>query len=413
MRPADIPPGPRATSARKMRRRVSCASAQSESTATDISIYLEISKSRAEVNRKLDSAPVRRGWIVAGWLVLACASGTPAPTEHTSEKHAAGGDASFPPHGPVDLRPANAPAEGTLYQVLMSYDGRSEVADDRKGATAEAQTLDERTSLELDFRQVPVPAPPGDLAFSLVLEALKRRTRIMPPGTEHVIELGEDRLRVSRNDKVETDLRGAQPKHDLTPRALLGKSFALVVTDAFGTTKGVSVRGAPAAKRLLGTLPLRETLSYVQIAYPDRPVSPGDTWRATRYFPNPIGRLGLAVDVELRLVGFERIGDAPCARVSLRASQDAKKVTSVQGFEFDEVRYQLEGDAWLDLATGQVAAARIEDASAIAYHKVAAAIPTRVRMRYEGRSALQRLESLPVGPNATWADGSKRFSAVK
>ena len=356
---------------------------------------------------------MRRGWIVAGWLALACASGAPAPTDHASQKHAAANDGAFPPTGPVDLHPANAPPEGTLYQVLVSYEGRSEVTDDRPGSTDEPHTLEERLSLELDFRQVPVPAQPGELAFSLVLEALKRRARMAPPGAEHVIELGDDRLRVSLNDKIETDLRGAQPKQDLTPRTLIGKSFALVVTDAYGTTKGVSVRGVPAAKRLLAQLPLRESLSYVQIAYPDKPVSPGDTWHATRYFPNPIGRLGLAVDVEMRLVGFERIGDAPCARVTLRASQDATKIASVQGFTFDEVRYQLQGDAWLDLATGQVAAARIEDVAAVLYHKAAAAIPTRVRMRFEGRSALQRIESLPVGPHATWADGSKRFSAVK
>jgi hypothetical protein len=37
-------------------------------------------------------------------------------------------------------------------------------------------------------------------------------------------------------------------------------------------------------------------------------------------------------------------------------------------------------------------------------------MPARVRMRYEGRSALKRLDSLPGSTH--WADGSKRFGAV-
>ena len=95
----------------------------------------------------------------------------------------------------------------------------------------------------------------------------------------------------------------------------------------------------------------------------------------------------------------------------LRSFVDGKDVKSEVGFTFDEVRLQLNGDAWLDLETGQVAAARIEDVAAVSYHKTAAAIPARVRMRYESRSALQRLDSLAA--STTWADGTKRFSAVK
>ena len=81
------------------------------------------------------------------------------------------------------------------------------------------------------------------------------------------------------------------------------------------------------------------------------------------------------------------------------------------GFTFEEVRLSVQGDAWLDLATGQVQVARIEDIAAVSYRKTAAATPLRARMRYEGRSVLQRLDALPS--SATWADGTKRFSAVK
>jgi hypothetical protein len=320
---------------------------------------------------------------------------------------------AFPPMGPIELRPTNAPPEGTLYQVLMSYEGRTEITDERPGAGGEnSQSVDEKVALEVDFRQMPVPTPTTDeIASSLLLEALKRDMKMAPPGAEHILEIGDDRLRVQMNDKVETDLRGAQPKQDLTPRTVIGKSFALLVNDAHGNPKGVTLRGLPTAKKMFSTLPLRESLAYVQIGFPDRPVSPGDTWHAKRFFPNPIGKLGLAVDVEMRLVGFERIGEAPCARVVLRSQVDATNVPSEIGFTFEEVRYQLAGDAWLDLATGEIAAARIEDVAAVSYKKTATAMPGRARMRYEGRAALQRLDSLPA--STTWADGSKRFSAVK
>src|SRR5258706_14696631 len=63
---------------------------------------------------------------------------------------------------------------------------------------------------------MPVPTPTSaEIASSLVLEALNRRMRMSPPGEEHLIEIGDDRLRVQVNNKVETDLRGAQPQHDL------------------------------------------------------------------------------------------------------------------------------------------------------------------------------------------------------
>lgn len=351
---------------------------------------------------------------MAGWFALACASETPAPKSTSDAPQAeASSEIAFPPTGPIELRPSGGPLEGTLYQVLMSYEGRTEVNDDRPEASEDAsQSVDERTSLELDFRQMPVATPPGgDLAWSLVLEALKRRMHMVPPGAEHILEIGDDRMRVQMNEKVETDLRGAQPKQDLTPRTVLGKSFALLVSDARGNPKGITVRGLPPAKKMLATLPLRESLGYLQIAYPDRPVAPGDTWHAKRFFPNPIGKLGLAVDVEMRLVGFERIGRVPCARVVMRANVDATKVPSEIGFTFDEVRYQLAGDAWFDLSTGQVAAVRIEDVAAVSYRRTATATPARARMRYEGHSALQRLDALPASTN--WADGSKRFSAVK
>lgn len=347
--------------------------------------------------------------LLAG-LALGCASDAPkSEAKPAATAHAP--DAAFPPVGPITLRPAPPPAEGTLYQLLTSYQGRTEVTEEGLAAHDVGESVDEEWALQIDYRELPVPAPEGKLASSLVLEALKRRARLIPPGKQHVVEVGDDRLRVSTDDKVNTDLRGAQPKEDLTPRSLLQKSFAMSVTDALGNPTGFTVRAVPSAKKILGSMYLREPIGYLAVGYPDRPVAAGDTWHETRFFPNPIGRLGLAVDIELRLVGFEKIDDAPCARVSMRAAMDDKDVQSQSGFKFDEVRYSLNGDAWLDLSSGQVALVRIEDVAAVAHHRAGAGVPARVRMRYTSRSVLQRLEALP--DSAKWADGTKRFSAVK
>ena len=97
-------------------------------------------------------------------------------------------------------------------------------------------------------------------------------------------------------------------------------------------------------------------------------------------------------------------------RISLRAAKDEKNVKSESGFNFEEVRYSLAGDAWLDVRSGRVELVRIEDVAAVAQRRTGGGVPANVRMRYTTRSALQRLDELP---KTTWADGTKRFSAVK
>jgi len=363
-----------------------------------------------------------RGWLATfAVLALGCTASAPLPeaslpgaaSEPAPAPRKPPPDFVFPPTGPVTLRPGAPPPEGTLYQILVEYEGRTETVDDSsEAAQRDPDTVDEKTALEIDYRDLPVHSPDSNrIASSLVLEALQRRTRIQPPGTEHLIEIGDDRLRVSKNDKVDTDLRGAQPKQDLTPRTVLGKPFALIVDDANGNPESVQLRGLPAAKKLLATLPLREPIAYLQMGYPEHPVSPGDTWHAKRFLPNPIGKLGLSVDLELRLLDFERNGAAPCAHVVVRGKADATNLPSEIGFVFDEAHYEVSGDVWFDLVTGEVAEARIQDIAASSYHRVATSMPARLRMRYEGHASLRRLDALPSSER--WADGTKRFSAVK
>jgi hypothetical protein len=350
-----------------------------------------------------------RTLFLLGLSAIACAGGTPEKAAEHAAHGAAGGQ--FPPTGPITLKPPTPPPEGTLYQLVVSYEGRSEAIRDTKGSSGEPETLDEKTSIEIDYRQMPVENPgDGHIASLLVLEAMKRKTRAMPPGKEQLIEIGDDRFRVSLDNKVDTDLRGAQPKQELTPRTLLQKPFALVASDAENNPISVQLRGLPAARKLLASLPLREPIAYLQIPYPDRPVVAGDTWPAKRYLPNPIGKLGLGIDLVARLVGFELRNEAPCAHVSIRNKVDTTNVPSDLGFTFDEVRYNVNGDAWINVVTGEVEEARFEDIGAVAYRHLGAA-PAHFRARYEGHASLERLDALPS--NGKWADGAKRFSAVK
>jgi hypothetical protein len=355
-----------------------------------------------------------RAWALGGVLLFvvgfsfACGSEKSGPRATPAAPESQAWDGAFPPSGPVELRPTPSPTQGTLYQLLTSYDGRTEVSEE--GAGSKEEGAQELFALEIEYRALPVPSPDDEIATSLDLEALKRKAASQ--GQQHVVEIGDDRLRVSTNDKVGTDLRGAQPKQDLTPRSVLGKSFGLLIVDRLGNPKGFTLRGVPSVKKLLASMNLREPITYMQIGAPDHPVLPGEIWHEKRFFPNPIGRLGLAVDIELRLVGFEKIGDAGCAHVSMRGALDSKDVKSESGFKFDEVRYSVAGEAWLDLRNAQVVEARLEDVSAVSHHRSGgAAAPTRARMRYTSRSVLKRLDQMPGG--TTWADGTKRFSAVK
>ncbi len=353
---------------------------------------------------------MRRCLALCAVLVLACSSTGPAEQGSPASRAA---DVPFPPAGPVSLALAPPPPEGALYQLVVYYEGRSEASFSGPRAFDEPQTTSELLQLELDYRQMPVTAPAADdIATSLVLDALRRRVQMSPPGSLHSIEAGDDRLRTSRDEKIEVDLRGAQPKGDMTPRNLLNKPFALLVTDARGNAKGVTLRGIPSVRKMLASMPLRDVLGYVQVGRPEGPVAPGATWSAKRFLASPIGRLGVSAEVEYRLVGFEKVEDVPCARVSVRAQRDQMNAPSELGFTFEQVRLELGGDAWIELGTGLVRVFRIEDITAVSYErKGTGSIDAKLRSRYETRASLQRLDLRTT--TARWADGTKRFADVK
>ena len=344
-------------------------------------------------------------------LAIANACSSPGPAEKPRVPTAAASETPFPPHGPVDLHYRAGPTEGTLYQLVVRYEGRTEAQS--QSEVADPENVAEFVQMELDYRQMPVAAPEeGGIASSLVLDALHRKLKAMPPGKEHMIEIGDDRMRTQMGEKVDVDLRGAQPKGDMTPRAVLNHPFALLMNDSNGNPQGVTLRGIPTAKRLLASLPIRDSVAWVQLSYPEHPVSPGDSWTAKRFFPNPIGKLGAAVDIEYRLVGFEKIDGVPCAHISLSAKQDREKAPSAFGFTFDQMRFEMTGDAWVSLESGLLEMFRAEDISAVSYKRTSGSHPTAIRMRYEGRAALKRLD-VETTSKMAWADGTKRFAEVK
>jgi hypothetical protein len=126
----------------------------------------EISKSRGFVNsgaaargaRKLDSRTVKNRWLaipVPLVLLLACGTDEPARRPEPAKSQSAT-DAAFPPHGPIELRYAPPPAEGTLFQLQVKYEGRTEVQNE--GANAgDPEYLDEQVQMELDYRQLSSP----------------------------------------------------------------------------------------------------------------------------------------------------------------------------------------------------------------------------------------------------------------
>lgn len=353
---------------------------------------------------------IRRLLVVCAAFALACSSTGPEPV-HTRAPRADG--APFPPEGPVSLVPQPPPSAGALYRLMLYYEGRSEVTLTGARAYEEPQTTMETLHLELDYREMPVASPgQGNLAASLVLDALRRKMQIAPSGGLQEIEAGDDRLRVSRDGKVEVDLRGAQPKGDMTPRSVLNRPFALLVTDPRGNPEGVTLRGIPSVKKMLASMPLREAIGWVQVARPGGPITPGSTWSAKRFLAGPIGKVGVSVNVDYSLVGFEKVEDVPCARVSLRAKREEKNVPSELGFPIDELRLELAGDAWIELETSLVRSLRVEDISAVIYErKGAGSVGARMRQRYETRASLTRLDVQTT--TGKWGDGTKRFADVK
>ena len=302
-------------------------------TATDTSMSLEISKRarRRQARRSaIDSRAVKcsrlgtRGCAAARRRAGARAARRRRPRQHAKAR--CRGERSLGRRLPAHRAGrAAAHAAAAAGHALSAADELRRAHRGQRGGRRRRRRRASRSSgrSRSTTAQLPVPAPDDEIASSLVLEALKRRAVVRPPGKQNVLEIGDDRLRVSNNDKVGTDLRGAQPKQDLTPRSLLGKSFAMLVTTGPRQSEGLHAarraerQEAPGLDRTCASR--SPTCRSAIPTIPSPPARPGTRSASSRTRSDGSG---LAVDVECRLVGFEKIDDAPCAHVSLRASLD-------------------------------------------------------------------------------------------
>ncbi len=312
----------------------------------------------------------------------------------------------FPPEGPIRIQYRPPTGEGTLYRLQLEYSGYTQVVT--AGALSEPRRAGENLTLELHYRQRPTASNAEEELASILLMAAVRQEYLNSEGpNKTLIEIADDRVRMQVNEETQLDVR-VQRRGQLGPNVLLGRPFATMLSDALGNPVSINVRGRREARPILRLLTLQPALRYALPSFPPGEVSPGATWRVKRIPASPLGRFGLALDVEQRLIAYEELDGVQCARIQLRASLDATNHRTALGIELDHVEGELKGEVWLDLATGQAYRVVMEDDISIEYE--AGEGPSRAvsRMSFSERAILDRLD-LP--PPATWADGSERFES--
>jgi hypothetical protein len=311
------------------------------------------------------------------------------------------------PTGPLAL-PFRGPGPGgTAYQLLLEFSGERTLS--LSSDLAERQPLHESHLLELEYRELPVETR-GDTepAYLLTLDGLHYRLLQKNPTAEREIELGDDRLRITSNGKTSLDLRGSQPKEDLTPRKLLGRVFGIVLHDPVGNPLRIQPRGVPPARRFLDGLMVGDAIAYSRLPLADHEIAVGARWRAERYPASPAGDLGLRLPIDYELAGFRELDGVLCAWILFRSEQDAEDVPSSAGFRFDRVSASLTGEAWVELATSRVRRLVLEDEIRVSYTRGGDPEPSmNHRLRHVSRLLLTLRD--PDAKPEKWEDGSDRF----
>jgi hypothetical protein len=310
------------------------------------------------------------------------------------------------PSGPV-LLPFPAPAKGgSAYRIVLELSGEWFITT--PGDPADKPPLSESHLLELEYREFPTERTgDGRDAYLLGLDALHYKLFQKNPPALREIEVGSDRLRVHADGKEQMDLRGAQPKGDLTPQKVLGRIFGVLVHDGFGNPLALAPRGVPVVRDFLEALYLKEAVGYSRFAWPSGEISPGATWQARRFPASRSGALGLMLDVEYSLVAYETLDGVPCALVQLRASKEGERITGATGIEFDRVLARMSGEAWIELESARVRRLVLEDEIRIALSRGRAPMIQTSRMRHATRMLFEVRD--PDVVLEAWADRSTRF----
>lgn len=353
-------------------------------------------------------------WSALALLLLAAAGiaagcGGDVPRERTviaSESlPAEAASPSEPPSGPVVLSLPRPGRGGSAWRLVLESSGErsARVASELE----DSPPFEESQLLELEYTELPAGGAQAN-AWLARLDALHYRLRQRGPDAQREIELGADRLRMVSDGKVTLDLRGAQPRGDLTPRKLLGQPFLLVAHDARGDPTSLQPLGVPPARQFLKELPVRDAVAFSRLPLPEAAVAPGVHWSAARFPPNAIGTAGLRLDVDYELAGFAGCGGRRCALVAIRAELDGEGVRSAIGFAFERARASLRGEASVDLESSRLVRLVLTDEARVSYSRgTARAAAIEQRLRYKDRLVLEPRAEGP--PPATWMDGSTRF----
>jgi len=333
---------------------------------------------------------------------------SPVPPVKAGQTAAAEADADRTgPAGAIALPFRGPGPKGTAYRLVMEVSGERSLS---LSTDLEARKpLNESHLLELEYRELPAAgAGEDEQAYLLSLDGLHYRLLQQNPAAEREIEVASDRLRVSADGKVALDLRGTQPKEDLTPRSLLGRVFAVVVHDAMGNPLRIQPRGVPVARRFLQGLEVTRPIGYSRIPLPTDEIAPGATWRSQRFPASPSGSMGLRLDVEYTLAGLRELDGVACAWILFRAKEDAEGVPSALGFEFDRVVASLAGEAFVETETSRLRRLVLEDEIRTAYTRSGEPGPT-AEHRFRHKSRLLITLRDPDSEPETWKDGSTRF----
>jgi len=317
-----------------------------------------------------------------------------------------------PAEGPISIRFRPPDPDGSwAYRLVLEASGQQELSVSTENRKRDP--VDQSLLLEIEFAELPAKAKPGSGdggAYLLRLDALHVEV-LQSKRPPREIELAGDRLRILVDEKVDTDLEGAQPKEGLTPRMIINRVFGLVLHDPAGNPISIQTRGQPRVRDFLGQFPLREGIAFSRVARPMEPIEPGYDWVAERFLPNAVGALGLKLDVNYSLTGFADVDGVPCAWIRLESNADGSNYPSAAGFNFDRVRAELKGEAWIELETSRLRRMVIFDESRAAYTRGDPPGPVSIqRMRYKGRMRIELID--PNEADETWADGKQRFRPI-
>jgi hypothetical protein len=181
-----------------------------------------------------------------------------------------------------------------------------------------------------------------------------------------------------------------------------------VVHDGLGNPVSIQFRGVPAARRFLRELLVKQSVGYSRLSLPEEPIAPGAVWHGVRYPVSPAGGLGLRLDVEYTLAGFQELDGVACAWILLRADESGEGVASAAGFRFDRVVASLSGSAWVELDSSRLRRLVLEDEVRAAYSRGGEPGPiSSHRLRHRSRLVLELRD--PEAKTDSWEDGSSRF----